>query len=167
MRAANPWCYLETLNKLLTDALGGSNELVPGSDHELVVVEARDGASRIPDQATVPPLHESFSAYIAASVGDAATQHVGEASHFVVLDEQSSNDGTALLLSRNQHDGTVDSVARVTFDSVQAVLVSLATATLGFTEVQSIADSRGGIYGRPTESPKRGGPAPRMKLGGH
>lgn len=167
MRAANPWCYLETLNKLLTDALDGSNELVPGSDHELVIVEARDGASRIPDQATIPPLDESFSAYIAASVGDAAAKHVAKASHFVVLDEQSSNDDTALLVSRNQDDGTVDSVARVTFDSVQAVLVSLAMATLGFAEVQSIADSRGGIYGKPTEPPNRGEPAPRMKLGGN
>ncbi|KAK8110223.1 uncharacterized protein PG998_006680 [Apiospora kogelbergensis] len=167
MYAANPWWHPKTLNKLLTEALDGSNELVPGSDHELVIVEARDGASRISDQASIPPLDESFTAYIAASVDEAAANHVAKASHFVVLDEQSSNDDTALLVSRNQDDGTVDGVARLTFDSVQAVLVSLAMATLGFAEVQGIADSQGGIYGKPTESPKRGEPAPRMKLGGN
>lgn len=166
MRAANPWCYVETLNKLLTDALGGINELAPGSDYELVIVEARDGASQIPHRATIPPLDESFNACIAASVGDAAARHVAEASHFVVLDERSSSDDAALLISRNREDGTVDGVARVAFDSVQAVLVSLAMATIGFAEVQSIADSRGGVYGKPTALPKRGEPAPRMKLGG-
>lgn len=154
------------MNKLLTEALNGSNELVPGSDHELAIVEARDGASWIPDQATIPPLDQSFNAYVAASVEDAAANHVDTASHFAVLDEQSSSDDTALLVSRNQDDGTIDGVARVTFDSVQTVLVSLAMATLGFAEVQGIADSQGGIYGKPAEPPKRGEPAPRMRLGG-
>lgn len=167
MRATNPWCYSKTLNKLLTEALNGSNELVPGSDHELAIVEARDGASRIPDEAAIPPLDESFRAYVAASVADAAAKHVADASHFAVLDEQSASDDTALLVSRNGDNGAVDGEARVTFDSVQMVLNSLAMATLGFAEVQSIADSQGGVYGRPAETPKRGEPAPRMRLGGN
>jgi hypothetical protein len=118
----------------------------------------------VPEEATVPPLDESFRVYVAASVEDAA-QHVGGASYFGVLDEQPTGDDTAVLVSRKQ-DGTV-STTRVAFESIQIMLVSLRMATTGFAEVQSNADSQGGVYGRPCEIPQRGGPAQRMRLGGN
>ncbi|KAK8064659.1 hypothetical protein PG994_007297 [Apiospora phragmitis] len=155
------------LNKLLTDARAGSNDLAPGSECELAIVEAcDDGSSMISDKATIPPLEESFRPYISASTDQAAEpQHVAGASNFAVLDQQSPADETVVLVSRGQ-DGTVGGTARVTFESIQLVLVSLEMGTIGFSEIQSIAESQGEVYGRPAERPKKGGLGPRKRLGG-
>ena len=151
------------LNKLLEDALAGSEDLAPGSDHELVIIEAlEDGTSKPPaDDASVPPLDGAFRPFVAASVGEAA-KHVGDAAYFAVLDKDSAANSTVLLVSA---DGSGEQ-ARVTFDQTQAVMTSLGMGSLGFGEIQSIADSNGGVYGSPSSKPQRGGPAPRMRLGG-
>ncbi|KAK6818910.1 hypothetical protein PG987_016363 [Apiospora arundinis] len=158
---------ITVLGKLLTDALTGSNKLTPGSEPELAIVETQDdGASQLPGQATAPPLDESFCAYIATSVEDAAQHHVGGGSYFAVLDQQSSNDEETVLLVARRPDGTIEGTARVTFESAQIVLVSLTMATLGFDEVRSIGESQGGVYGRPAKPLMEGGSAPRKRLGG-
>ncbi|KAK8132063.1 hypothetical protein PG999_000236 [Apiospora kogelbergensis] len=163
----SPFC-LKVLSRLLTDALAGSNDLAPGSEPELAIVEIQDGGtSRVPSHATTTPLEESFRAFVAASVDDAAKYHVGGASYFALLDEQSSaeEEKTVLLVSRCP-DGTIEGTARVTFESAQFLLTSLAVASIGFTEIQSIGASQGGVYGRSKEAPKKGEPGPRKRLGG-
>ncbi|KAI0440891.1 hypothetical protein F4803DRAFT_525424 [Xylaria telfairii] len=152
------------LNKLLDQALAGSEELVPNSEHELsIVVTNSDGSSKLPGRATIPPLNDSFRPFIASSVEDAA-KNIGTAAYFAVLDQQSMTDDSAVIV-RRQGDGSLES-ARATFKSVQTLLVSLSMATLGFQEIKNIAGSHGGVYGRPLETPRKGGAAPRMRLGG-
>ncbi|KAI0203565.1 hypothetical protein F4808DRAFT_24199 [Astrocystis sublimbata] len=153
-----------TLNKLLNQAHAGSEELVPNSDHELSIVGTEsDGSSKLPSEVTVPPLNESFKPFIAGSLEE-AVKAIGGATYFAVLDRQSTADDTAVLVQR-QDDGSLET-ARATFKSVQIVLASLVVAAIGFQEIVSIADSQGGVYGRSTETPKKGEPAPRKRLGG-
>ncbi|KAI0869324.1 hypothetical protein GGS24DRAFT_166506 [Hypoxylon argillaceum] len=156
---------IAVLNKLLDQARTGSEELVPNSEYELSVIAATsDGSSRLLDEATVPPLDDSFRPFIANSLEDAA-KNIGQATNFAVLDQQSMVDDSAILV-RRESDGSL-ATTRATFKSVQVVLVSLAMATLGFQEIKNIADSQGGVYGRPVETPRKGGPTPRMRLGGN
>ncbi|KAI0508967.1 hypothetical protein F5B22DRAFT_618724, partial [Xylaria bambusicola] len=155
---------LTVLNQLLDQAHAGSEELVPNSEHELSIVEAAsDGSSTLSHKVTVPPLNDDFKPFIASSLEDAA-QNVGKAVYFAVLDHQSTTDGSATLV-HCQKDSPL-ATARVTFKSVQSLLVSLSMATIGFEEISSIASSQGGIYGRAAETPRKGAPAPRMRLGG-
>ncbi|KAI1273285.1 hypothetical protein F5Y07DRAFT_377277 [Xylaria sp. FL0933] len=167
MRAIYPVCCIAevsiaVLNQLLNEAFGGSEELVPHSKHELTVVtKTDDGLSRLQGP-TVPPLSNDFNPLIAASVDDAA-RHVGDASYFAVLDQQSTKDSTALLVF-HQKDGS-NTTVRVTFRSVQITLVALSVASLGFEEIRDIANSEGGVYGRNERRLEKGRPAPRMKLG--
>ncbi|KAI0097551.1 hypothetical protein GGR51DRAFT_540690 [Nemania sp. FL0031] len=155
---------ITVLNKLLDQARAGSEELVPNSDYELsVVATTSDGSSRLDDAATVPPLHDSFKPFVTSTLED-ASRNIGQATYFAVLDQQSATDDSAILV-RRQSDGSLTTV-RATFKSVQVVLVSLAMATLGFQEIRNIADSQGGVYGRPAEAPRKGGEAPRKRLGG-
>ncbi|KAI1288681.1 hypothetical protein F5Y03DRAFT_401624 [Xylaria venustula] len=166
--AGHPVCCITevpiaVLNRLLNEAFAGSEELVPDSEHQLAIaVNASDGSSKLQEKASVPPLNGSFTPFVAASIDDAA-RHIGDVSYFAVLDRQSIDDSTALLLHR-QKDGS-NSTARVTFKSVQHILVSLSVAALGFQEIQDIAESQGGIYGRDENRPKRGGLTPPKKLG--
>ncbi|GAP82730.1 hypothetical protein SAMD00023353_0102660 [Rosellinia necatrix] len=156
---------ITALNNLLDQARAGSEELVPGSAHELsIVLTTTDGSSRLPDHATIPPLNDGFKPFVASSLEDAA-KVVGGAAYFAVLDRQSTTDESAVLVHR-QGDGSL-ATARATFKSVQLLLVSLSMATLGFQEIKSIADSQGGVYGRSPEAPRKGGPTPRMRLGGN
>ncbi|KAK5633570.1 hypothetical protein RRF57_009284 [Xylaria bambusicola] len=156
---------LTVLNELLDQAHAGSEELVPNSQHELSIVEAAgDGSSRLPDKVTVPPLNDGFRPFIAGSL-EGAAQNVGKAMYFAVLDHQSTTDDSAVLVHRRK-DSPLATV-RVTFKSVQSLLVSLSMATTGFEEISSIASSQGGIYGRTAETPRKGAPAPRMRLGGN
>ncbi|KAJ8132230.1 hypothetical protein O1611_g1393 [Lasiodiplodia mahajangana] len=155
---------IAVLNKLLDQARAGSEELVPNSEFELSVVgTTSEGFSKLLDEATVPPLDDSFKPFVASSLED-ASKNIGQAAYFAVLDQQSATDDSAVLVHR-QNDGSL-TTARATFKSVQAILVSLSMATLGFQEIKSIADSQGGVYGRPTETPRKGGEAPRKRLGG-
>ncbi|KAI1322620.1 hypothetical protein F5Y16DRAFT_415801 [Xylariaceae sp. FL0255] len=155
----------QVLNKLLKQALAGSEALVPNSEHELAIIDtSEDGSSKLPETATKPPLDDTFRAFIARSLEDAA-KHVGDAHYFALIDNRSGEDDTTLLVCCGQEDGALETV-RTTFKSVQTSLVSLGIASLGFNEIQSIAGSQGGVYGRPTTTPQRGGPAPRMRLGG-
>ncbi|KAI1816371.1 hypothetical protein GGS20DRAFT_583608 [Poronia punctata] len=166
--AAYPVCCvarlpISFLNKVLDEALAGSEELAPNSEHELsIVVATSDGSSRVPDEARAPPLGDNFAPFVAGSVEDAGRHHVGGAPYFAVLDQQSANDDTAILV-RRQESGSFDT-ARVTLRSAQIVLISLTMATLGFEEVQTIADSQGGVYGRPRQTPRKGRPAPPKEL---
>ncbi|KAJ2998778.1 hypothetical protein NUW58_g217 [Xylaria curta] len=134
------------LNKLLVQARAGSEELVPNSEHELsIVFTASDDSIGLLDEVTVPPLNDSFRPFIASSL-EAAAENIGEAEYFAALDHQSTIDDSAILVHR-QNGGSLET-ARVTFDSVQILLVSLFIGTLGFQEIKDIADSEGGIYGR-------------------
>ncbi|KAI1111688.1 hypothetical protein F5Y14DRAFT_304009 [Nemania sp. NC0429] len=156
---------IAVLNNLLDQAHAGSEELVPNSDHELSVVGAADdGSSRLPEGVTAPPLDDNFKPFVASSLED-ATRNIGSAQYFAILDQQSAADESAVLV-HCQSDSSVTTV-RVTFKSVQNLLVSLSMATIGFEEISSIASTEGGIYGRAAETPRKGAPAPRMKLGGN
>jgi len=87
--------------------------------------------------------------------------------YFVIMDKRSTEDDTVLLVS-TQAEGEPQTV-RSTFVSSQCTLVGLDMATQGFEEVQAIAESDpDGVYGpeRSSRQPRRGGPAPRMRLGG-
>ncbi|KAI0188582.1 hypothetical protein EV127DRAFT_512835 [Xylaria flabelliformis] len=155
---------IANLNKLLDQAQSGSEELIPNSEYELTIVgENSDGSSKLPDSVTIPPLNDGFKPFIASSVED-ATKTTGETAYFAVLDQQSTNDDSAILVHR-QTDGSLET-ARAAFKSVQTLLVSLSMATLGFQEIKSIAHSQSGVYGRPVETPGKGGAAPRKRLGG-
>ncbi|KAI0426751.1 hypothetical protein F5Y09DRAFT_318103 [Xylaria sp. FL1042] len=168
MMARYPVCCIAempiaVLNQLLNEAFAGSEELVPNSKHELTVItKADDGSGQLQEEPTVPPLSDDFNPFIAASIADAAC-HVGSTCYFAVLDQQSTDDNTALLVHR-QKDGS-NSTARVMFKSVQHVLIALSMASLGFAEIKAIAVSQGGIYGRNERRPEKGRPAPPMKLG--
>ncbi|KAI1419304.1 hypothetical protein F5Y12DRAFT_778690 [Xylaria sp. FL1777] len=154
---------LAGLDRLLNEALAGSEELVPNSEHELsIVVEENDGSSKLPGEATVPPLGSTFKPFVAASVDDAA-RHIGDACYFAVLDQECTNNDTATLV-HHQEDGS-NTTVRVTLKSVQHVLVSLSVASLGFQEIQRIANSQGGVYGINERGLNKGRPAPPMKLG--
>ncbi|KAI8949397.1 hypothetical protein F4801DRAFT_405657 [Xylaria longipes] len=154
---------IAVLNKLLDQARAGSEELVPNSEHELsIVVTNSDGSRKLPDGVTIPPLNDSFKPFIASSVENAA-KAIGKAAYFAVLDQQSTIDDSAIIV-RRQSDGSL-ATTRATFKSVQTLLVSLSIATIGFQELKNIADSQGGVYGRPVETPRKGGAAPRKRLG--
>lgn len=152
------------LNKLLEQAHSGSEELVPNSEHELsVVTAANDGSAGMLDGATVPPLDDSFKPFVASSLEDAA-RNVGGARYFAALDQQSATDDSAILV-HHEKDGSL-ATARVTFKSVQSLLVALSVASIGFGEISDIANAEGGVYGATVKAPRKGAPAPRMRLGG-
>lgn len=148
------------VENFLADALAGSNKLVPKTPPRLGIVTA-DG--EIPTVASEPPLRPFTSPFVRQSVEEVSRQ-LGGATYFAVLDEQSTEDKTAVLGRRNP-DGSVETV-RVAFDAAQSLLTSLDVGTLGFYEIQHIAASSGGVYRPKYEASKKGGPAPRKKLGG-
>ncbi|KAI0842587.1 hypothetical protein F5Y06DRAFT_130676 [Hypoxylon sp. FL0890] len=151
---------ISTIEKFLNEALAGSNKLAPGSEPALAIITA---TNELPTIASMPPLQPFTSPFIGQSVEEVSRQ-LNEAAHFAVLDERSMEDETVALVNRNS-DRSVQT-ARVTFDSAQSLLTALDVATLGFEEIRHIAASEGGVYGRNRESPKRGRPAPRVRLGG-
>ncbi|KAI1380613.1 hypothetical protein F4677DRAFT_192890 [Hypoxylon crocopeplum] len=146
------------VEKFLSDALAGSNELVPNSEPALAIVTAVDV---LPTTASEAPLEPFTSPFLNQSVEEVSRQ-LNEADLFAVLDERSTEDETAVLVERKSN-GSIETV-RVTFDSAQHVLVALDVATLGFTEIQQIAESSGGAYGWNRTKPKKGKPAPRKRL---
>ncbi|KAK3306754.1 uncharacterized protein B0T15DRAFT_431598 [Chaetomium strumarium] len=120
------------------------------------------------------------SPFIGMSVPEVAEQlGVPRNRFFVVMDSRSAEDDTVVLVTATASDvGTTASkdedpmavqTARATFASAQSVLVGLDMGTQGFDEVRSIAaGSPGGVYGperRGDGGPRKGGPAPRVRLG--
>lgn len=130
--------------------------------HPCLAIVTADG--EIPTIASKPPLPPFTSPFIGRSVEELSRQLSG-VRHFAVLDKRSTEDKTAILGSRNP-DGSVETV-RVTFDAAQSLLTSLDVGSIGFNEIQGIATSSGGVYGMNYEGPKKGGPAPRKRLGGN
>ncbi|KAK8016589.1 hypothetical protein PG993_014778 [Apiospora rasikravindrae] len=155
------------LNKFLVEALDLYNELALGNEDGLVIVEADDnyeGAYKWSDQASVPPLDESFRPHITTSIEDAAGRYPG-GPYRAVLNQQSLADESAVLVAR-EPGGEVTDTARVTFELTLVVLVALEVGTIGLSEIRRIGESQGGVYGRPTQEPKKGEPAPLKRLGG-
>ncbi|KAL1615676.1 hypothetical protein SLS56_011727 [Neofusicoccum ribis] len=150
-----------TVNKLLDDAHAGSERLAPGSPRVLAVATSAAEA-QAPTTATLPPVQQSAPPF-PKQTAEHVAQHVGSAAFFVLLDERSVTDDTAVLAARRA-GGAVDTV-RVAFSAVQHLLASLDMATMGFAEIQSIAEANGGVYGG-GGAPRQGGPAPRKRLGG-
>lgn len=145
-------------------ALAGNEKLVLNSEYDLAIVTvASDGSATVPAVASKPPLPQSITPFTAESIEDAA-QNVGGAKYLAVLDEESAIEETAIIASR-QAEGPVR-VVRATFDSVQHLIAALSVASIGFAEIQSIADSSDDVYGRHTKNPRKGEPAPRKRLGG-
>lgn len=158
------------VNKLLNDAHAGSEELVPNSPRCLAVVTSVDGAPSVPTTASQPPWAGDYaSPFVGQSVAEVANQVHG-AAYLVILDKRSIEDDTAILAAARQPGGGGGGVqtVRVTFRSAQLLPTALEVASLGFTEVQDIANKSGGVYGasRGNPPPQRGGPAPRKRLGG-
>ncbi|KAI2470950.1 hypothetical protein F4781DRAFT_155781 [Annulohypoxylon bovei var. microspora] len=151
---------ISVIERLLSDSLEGSNKLAPGSEPSLAIVTT---ANEVPTTASWPPLPPFTSPFLGQSVEEVSDQFA-HITHFAVLDERSINDETATLVQRGSL-GDVQT-ARVTFGSVQSVLIALDVATIGFSEIQSIAAFKGDVYGIDSGSPKKGQPAPRMRLGG-
>lgn len=160
------------MEKFLKDAYTGSEQLVPGTSPSLVILTTSNtsdkGSDALTSSASQPPVQSFTSPFLGQSVEDAARHPVLQnASFFAVLDEHSARDSTALLAARDPN-GSVDTV-RVAFSAVQRTLISLDIGSIGFAEIQSIADTQGngGVYGSSvsTQRPQKGGPAPRKKLG--
>jgi hypothetical protein len=93
------------------------------------------------------------------------SQHATHSRYFVVLDERTVQDNTALLVTRGDNLDYGTPTVRVTFDTAQHLLISLEIGNMGFKELQDIAASQDGALGSHPEPPKKGDPAPRKKLG--
>ncbi|RYP53408.1 hypothetical protein DL769_010524 [Monosporascus sp. CRB-8-3] len=117
----------------------------------------------IPTTASEPPVQPFTSPFIGQSAEE-VSNHVNGVNYLVILDKQSTEDDTAVLVARGP--GGVQTV-RTTFESAQHLLTAVEIATLGFDEIQQIAGSSGGVYGASRNEPQRGGPAPRRRLGGN
>ncbi|KAI1400033.1 hypothetical protein F4819DRAFT_462736 [Hypoxylon fuscum] len=150
---------VQVAERFLSEALAGSNKLAPGSEPALAIVTTTRFSPSIASQ---PRLQPFSSPFLGQSVEEISRELDG-ATFFAILDGRSMEDETALLATCDE-DGTVQT-ARVTFNYTQSLLVSLDIATLGFGEIQHIATSSGGVYGRNRETPQRGAPAPRKRLG--
>ncbi|KAK5651717.1 hypothetical protein OQA88_11786 [Cercophora sp. LCS_1] len=104
----------------LSQAYDTNDDLAPGSDHTLLVVsvdnDLESGAVASPGQILSP------SPFIGQSIQEVA-DHLGPAvTLFIVLDEQSSREETAVLVSREGgNDGNVDRVqmVRIAFGPAQ------------------------------------------------
>ncbi|KAK8074602.1 hypothetical protein PG997_009265 [Apiospora hydei] len=148
---------VQVLNKLLTDALVARIQHSPGNEGELVIVKADEDYDFVwkwPKK-TAPPLDESFRPHVTASIAEASARYtVG--SYIAVLDQHSLVDETAVLVARGPGGGVTGTV-RVTFASILIVMVLLENGTMDFSEVLSVGNSQGGgMYGRLTETPKKG-----------
>ena len=160
------------METFLKDAYTGSEQLVPGTPPSLVILTIANtsdkGIDALSSSASQPPLEPFTSPFLGRSVEDAAQHPVfHNASFFAVLDERSLHDSTALLAARDPN-GSVSTV-HVTFSEVQRTLIPLGVGSIGFTDIQSIAAAQGneGVYGAPVpgQGPRKGGPAPRKRLG--
>ncbi|RYP14726.1 hypothetical protein DL765_006196 [Monosporascus sp. GIB2] len=153
----------EVVERFLNDAHAGAERLVPNTPRCLAVVTSVDGTASIPTTASEPPLQPFTSPFIGQSAEE-VYNHVNGANYLAILDQQSIEDGTAVLVARRP--GGIQTV-RTTFESAQHLLTGLEIATLGFDEIQQVAGSSGGVYGASRNEPQRGGPAPRRRLGGN
>jgi hypothetical protein len=158
------------VDTFLKDAYTGSEQLVPGTPPSLVILTTDNtsdkGSDALSSSASQPPLQPFTSPFLGQSIEDAAQHPIfQQASFFAVLDERSASDNTALLASRKP-DGSVHTV-RATFSEVQRTLISIGIGSMGFAEIQSIAQGNDGVYGAPApgQGPQKGNPAPRKKLG--
>ncbi|KAK1752168.1 hypothetical protein QBC47DRAFT_363751 [Echria macrotheca] len=142
----------EVVDRLLATSHARMQDLAPGSPQTLTPV-----GPEICDPAA-----------LLGQTPDAVSRLLGPAHElFVILDARSVEDDTALLVARgsllyDRGDDAVDSV-RIAFTEAQCLVTSLEMRTSGFEELQSIANSQGGVY-RPGPPPQRGGPAPRKPL---
>ena len=117
-----------------------------------------------PTTASEPPVPPFTSPFIGQSAEEVAT-HANGANYLVILDERSAEDDSAVLVACARGGGV--QTARATFNSAQHLLTAVEMATLGFNEIQQIADSSGGVYGTGRGEVQKGGLAPAMRLGGN
>lgn len=156
------------MDRLLAAAYARSEHLAPGSPQNLVLLGSRpDFLPGIGTDAVVGLTPEEVSRRLGP-----------EHELFIVLDESSAEDETALLVGRGaryshqddddtaKKDNGDDSVetVRIGFEEAQCLITSLEVATTGFAELQSIAHSSGGVL-RTGPGAQRGGKAPRKMLG--
>ena len=154
------------MNKLLEKAFDSAQDLVPGSTYELGIVTIdSQGEVVFPDEAWIPPVNRFNSPFVGKSI-QSLVPLIEEGSFFAVLDNFSEQDDT-VCLARREGDGGLQTV-RVSFNSVQTSLMALQVGSLGIEELQSIAESEGGVYDHliGEKGVKKGKPAPRMRLGG-
>ena len=151
----------------MNEAHAGAEQLVPDTPRRLAVVTASsvDGTVSIPKIASEPPVPPFTSPFIGQSAEE-VSKHADGVEYFVVLDKRSTEDDSAVLVDYQPGPGGVQTV-RATFDSAQHLLTAVEMATLGFNEIQQIADSSGGVYGTSRGGVQKGGPAPAMRLGGN
>lgn len=81
---------------------------------------------------------------------------------FAVLDEKSLSEDTGLIVEVK--NGEVDSV-RVHFDTINAELIRIKMITFDIKETKGLAGEDGVFRTKPPEESRKGGPAPRKKLG--
>ncbi|KAI1390028.1 uncharacterized protein F4822DRAFT_428374 [Hypoxylon trugodes] len=153
---------IPVIETFLREAQAGSLKSAPNSAPSLAIITSP--SSPPPTVASKPPLSPFTSPFLGQTVEDVSRQLDGSTC-FAVLDSRSVEDGTVLLVAPGLN-GSVQTV-RATFESAQSTLIALEIASLGFGEIQAIASSLGGVLGRGGKEPKRGGPAPRMRLGGN
>lgn len=122
--------------------------------------------------ATQPPISPFQSPFIGKSIEDVANSlhsTINNASFravdpdlFAVLDEKSLSEDTGLIVEVK--NGEVDSV-RVHFDTINAELIRIKMITFDIKETKGLAGEDGVFRTKPPEESRKGGPAPRKKLG--
>ncbi|CAD0107441.1 unnamed protein product, partial [Aureobasidium uvarum] len=119
--------------------------------------------------ATMPPISSFTSPFIGTSSGDAAKMlqsvaapNIVDSNLFAVLDERSLYDDSGLIV--RVKDGVVDHV-RVHFDTINTELIHIQVMTGDIAETNFMA-GEGGVFRVRSDGSKKGGPAPRKKLGG-
>ena len=160
------------METFLEDSYAGSEDLAPGTPPSLVILttsNTSDTGGGAFSGASQPPLQPFTSPFFGQSIADAAQHPVlQDTRFFAILDERSARDSTALLAARDPN-GSVRTV-RAIFLEVQRMLITLDVGCIEFSEIQANATTRcsEGVYGVPLPGqpgPRRGGPAPRKKLG--
>lgn len=133
-----------------------------------VIDDGHDEPTRPPVTAFESPFQQRTLHEVGASVRRIARQEGSNIDSllFVVLDQRSTTDKTALLVQINGGDGEdfdVESL-RASFDVVNYTLNSLNVGVTSFVEQQDLARANLLMHLGASEKP-RGGPAPRRKLG--
>lgn len=123
-------------------------------------------------EATQPPISPFQSPFIGKSIEDVArTLHSTiedalsnaiDPNFFAVLDEKSLSDESGLIVQVK--NGAVDFV-RVHFDTINAELIRIQMITFDIKETKGLVREDGVFRTRPPEESRKGGPAPRKKLG--
>jgi len=119
------------------------------------------------------PTNSPFHGAEAQEVADTLKQHAPDYNHnqgaaqncFIVLDEISETEDSAMIVCRNEMAKEVGTV-RAHFDTVLAELPALHIGGTDIREMRSIADRSGGVLRVGSSDQKRvlGGAAPRKRL---